>query len=94
MKLAGASATKVSYDQLTWLCACLALALLAHIAALPFWLIVTVGAAAAIRLGLAARGRSAPARGIRLCVAAVSIALLFAQYRTFNGLAAGSALLA
>ncbi|MGP8228690.1 MAG: DUF3488 and DUF4129 domain-containing transglutaminase family protein [Steroidobacteraceae bacterium] len=94
MKLAGASATKVSYDQLTWLCACLALALLAHIAALPFWLIVTVCAAAAIRLGLAARGRSAPARGIRLCVAAVSIALLFAQYRTFNGLAAGSALLA
>ncbi len=94
MKLAGASATKVSYDQLKWLCACLALALLAHLAALPVWLIVTVCAAAAVRLGLAARGRSAPARGLRLCVVAVSIALLFAQYRTFNGLAAGSALLA
>ncbi len=94
MKLAGASAAKVSYDQLKWLCACLALALLAHLAALPIWLVLTVCAAAGIRLGLARRGRSAPARGIRLCVAAASIALVFLQYRTFNGLAAGSALLA
>ena len=93
MKLAAAAETKVTYDQLKWLCACLALALIAHLAALPYWLIVTVCAAAAIRLGLAARGRAAPARGIRLCVAAVSIALLFVQYRTFNGLAAGTALL-
>ena len=93
MKLAAASETKVTYDQLKWLCACLALALIAHLPALPHWLIVTVCAAAAIRLALAARGRAAPARGIRLCVAAVSIALLFVQYRTFNGLAAGTALL-
>jgi transglutaminase-like putative cysteine protease len=93
MKLAAASATPVTYEQLTWLCACLALALIVHLAGLPIWLIVTVCAAGAIRLGLAARGRAAPARGIRLCVAAVSIALLFLQYRTFNGLAAGTALL-
>ncbi len=93
MKLATASVTPVTYDQLKWLCACLALTLIAHLAALPIWLIVTVCAAAAIRLGLAARGRTAPPRGIRLCIAAVSITLLFLQYRTFNGLAAGTALL-
>jgi transglutaminase-like putative cysteine protease len=93
MKLPLASTVPVSYAQLRWICACLALALAAHVAALPIWLLVTVCAIAAIRLGLAARGHSAPARAIRLCVAAVSIVLLFAQYRTFNGLAAGTALL-
>jgi protein-glutamine gamma-glutamyltransferase len=94
MKLAAAAATPVTYDQLKSLCACLALALVAHLSALPVWLIVIVCAAAAIRLGLAARGRTAPSRGIRLGIAAVSIALLLAQYRTFNGLVAGTALLA
>ncbi len=94
MKLPVASAAPVTYQQLKWLCACLALALVAHLSELPVWLIAAVCAAAAIRLGLAARGRSTPARAIRLCIAAVSIALLFLQYRTFNGLTAGTALLA
>jgi protein-glutamine gamma-glutamyltransferase len=93
MKLAAAAATPVTYAQLKWLCACLALALAAHITTLPIWLMVTACAAAAIRLGLAARGHAAPARGLTLCIAAVSIVLLFVQYRTFNGLAAGTALL-
>lgn len=94
MKLAAAAATPVTYDQLKSLCACLALALAAHLSALPVWLIAIVCAAAAIRLGLAARGRTAPPHGLRLGIAAVSVALLLAQYRTFNGLVAGTALLA
>jgi len=93
MKLAEASATPVSYDQLKSLCACLALAMLAHISSLPIWLIGIVCATAAIRLGLASRGRTAPPRVIRLAVTTVAIALLFVQYRTFNGLVAGTALL-
>ncbi len=40
------------------------------------------------------RGRMAPPRALRLGVAALAIALLFAQFRTFNGLSAGTALLA
>ena len=47
-----------------------------------------------MRLVLAARGRSAQPAGIRLGIAAASITILFLQLRTFNGLSAGTALLA
>ncbi|MGO9426584.1 MAG: DUF3488 domain-containing protein, partial [Steroidobacteraceae bacterium] len=93
MKLAAPSAAQVSYAQLKWICACIALALAAHVAAVPVWLLATVCAAVSIRLMLAARGRSAPGRGIRLGLAAIAIVLLFLQFHTFNGLTAGTALL-
>ena len=93
VKLAAPSAAQVSYAQLKWICACIALALAAHVAAVPVWLLATVCAAVAIRLMLAARGRSAPGRGIRLGLAAIAIVLLFLQFHTFNGLTAGTALL-
>src|SRR5271155_2224321 len=47
MKLPEASAVPVTYAQLKWICACIALALLAHLEAVPIWLLVTVCAAAA-----------------------------------------------
>lgn len=93
MKLAPAAAAPVSYVQFKWICACLALALLPHLTALPLWLLLAVCAAAVIRLGLAARGRPAPPRALLLSVTAVAIVLVFLQFRTFNGLAAGTALL-
>lgn len=86
-------AERVTLEQLSWVTACLALALLAGIATLPLWIAAVVGAAAAIRLGLAARGHDAPARAMRFIIAAVAIGLLFRQFHTFNGLSAGSALL-
>jgi transglutaminase-like putative cysteine protease len=92
VKLA-APATQVTYAELRWMCACLALALAAQAASLPLWLLAVIGAAAGIRLWLAARGYAAPSRTIRSVIAVVSIGLLFLQLRTFNGLAAGSALL-
>ncbi len=93
MKLAAPSATRVTYEQLRWMSACLALALVVHSRSLPVWLLVTVAAAIAIRLALAARGYAAPSRAIRIGVALASIGILFLQLRTFNGVAAGSALL-
>ena len=42
MKLAAAAAAPVSYAQFKWICACLALALLPHLAALPLWLLLAV----------------------------------------------------
>jgi protein-glutamine gamma-glutamyltransferase len=93
MKLAAPSATQVTYTQLRWMCVCLALALTVHAASLPLWLIATVGAAAAIRLALSARGYAAPPRSVRTVIALVSIVMLYLQLRTFNGVAAGSALL-
>jgi transglutaminase-like putative cysteine protease len=84
---------RVTFEQLLWIAACLALALLAGITTLPIWVIAAAGAAAAIRLVFAARGRDAPPRGIRLAASALAIGFLFFQFRTFNGLSAGTALL-
>jgi transglutaminase-like putative cysteine protease len=58
------------------------------------WVLLTVAVSGGIRLALAHRGRAAPPRAVRLVVAALAIALLFLQFRTFNGLPAGTALLA
>jgi transglutaminase-like putative cysteine protease len=84
----------VSFEQLAGISACLAMALVAHLKALPVWVLITVAVSGGIRLLLAHRGRAAPPRAVRLIVAMLVVALLFLQFRTFNGLAAGTALLA
>jgi hypothetical protein len=84
----------VSFEQLAGIFACLALALIAHVGSLPAWILVSVAVSGGIRLALARRGRPAPPRGVRLAIAGLTIALLFAQFHTFNGLTAGTALLA
>jgi transglutaminase-like putative cysteine protease len=84
---------RVTFEQLLWVTASLGLALLAGIPTLPAWVAVVVGIVAGIRLVLAARGGDAPPRTVRFIIAAIAIGLLFLQFRTFNGLSAGSALL-
>ena len=84
---------RVTFDRLAWISACLALALLPGIATLPVWVTLTVAGVAVLRLALAARGLDAPPRVLRLLIALPTIVLLFLHFRTFNGLAAGSALL-
>ncbi len=84
----------VSFEQLAGISACLAMALVAHLEALPVWVLITVAVSGGIRLLLAHRGRAAPPRAVRLIVAVLAVALLFVQFRTFNGLTAGTALLA
>jgi transglutaminase-like putative cysteine protease len=93
MPAPGGAAGMATFDQLLWVTVCLGLALLPGMAALPVWVSVTVAAAAAIRLGLAARGRDAPPRAVRLGITGLAIGLLFLEFHTFNGLAAGTALL-
>jgi transglutaminase-like putative cysteine protease len=88
-----AAAERVTFDSLLWISACLALTLLVEVATLPIWVTLTVAAAAGIRLIRAARGHDAPPRSIRLIIGALAIGLLFLQFRTFNGLSAGTALL-
>jgi protein-glutamine gamma-glutamyltransferase len=84
----------VTYEQLAAISACLALAVAAHLGTLPAWVLVTVTVAGGARLLLARRGRAAPPRGVRLVIAGLAIVLLFVQLRTFNGLSAGTTLLA
>ena len=88
-----AAADRVSLESLLWVSACVTLTLLAGIATLPLWVGMTVAAVVAMRLVLAANGRDAPPRALRFTIAALAIGLLFLQFRTFNGLAAGTALL-
>jgi protein-glutamine gamma-glutamyltransferase len=83
----------VSFEQLAAIFACLALALVAHLGSLPVWVLVTVAVCGGIRLLLAHRGRPPPPGALRLIIAGLAIALLFLQLHTFNGLAAGTALL-
>jgi protein-glutamine gamma-glutamyltransferase len=73
---------------------CLALALLVHVSRLPPWVTLTIGVAAGIRLSLAWRGLPPPPQWARLLVAALAVGVLFAQFHTFNGINAGTALLA
>ena len=88
-----AAAERVTFDSLLWISACLALTLLVGIAALPIWVTLTVAASGAIRLVQAARGHDAPPPSVRFVIGALAIGLLFLQFRTFNGLSAGTALL-
>jgi transglutaminase-like putative cysteine protease len=85
---------RVTFEQLLWITACLGLTIIAHVDTLPVWVTVTVGASGALRLLLAARDRDAPSAPVRFVVSAFAIGMLFVQFRTFNGLSAGSALLA
>jgi transglutaminase-like putative cysteine protease len=85
---------RVSFEQLLSISACLLLALLAHINSLPVWVPIIVTLCGAIRLALAWRGDGAPKRWVLLSIAVPTIALMFLRFRTFNGLPAGTALLA
>ena len=67
--------------------------MLAHLGSLPAWVFAAAAVSGGLRLARARRGRPAPPRGVRLVVAALAVALLFLQFRTFNGLSAGTALL-
>ena len=88
-----ATSPRVSLRQLTLAAACVGLALVPHLATLPVWVLLLAAAAAGLRLLLAAAGRDAPPSLLRAAIAALCIGLLFLQFRTFNGLSAGTALL-
>jgi len=85
---------RVSYEHLLGISACLALALVAHIASLPVWIPTVVVVCGLMRLALARSGRGSPRGWVVLTLAGLSIPLLFVRFHTFNGLSAGTALLA
>jgi protein-glutamine gamma-glutamyltransferase len=85
---------RVSYEHLLGIFACLALALVAHLASLPVWIPIVVVVCGLIRLALARSGRGSPPGWVVLTLAGLSIPLLFVRFHTFNGLSAGTALLA
>jgi transglutaminase-like putative cysteine protease len=84
----------IAFEELLAISLCLALALLPHLGSLPAWVLIAVAVLGGIRLSLSRRGRAAPPRWAKLLIAALAIGLLFLQFHTFNGLSAGTALLA
>jgi transglutaminase-like putative cysteine protease len=88
------SSQKIPFDHLIGITACLSLALAAHVSSLPPWVLITIVVCAGIRLGIGFRSASLPPRWLLMTVAGLAIALLWVRFRTFSGLAAGTALLA
>jgi hypothetical protein len=71
----------------------LGLALLPHVLHLPAWITLLLVAASAWRWTAAARGWRLPGKGIRVALTGLATLGVFVSYRTFNGIAAGSAFL-
>jgi protein-glutamine gamma-glutamyltransferase len=94
MALRQMSTDKMPVDHLLAITACLALALAVHVSSLPPWVLVTIVLCAGIRLTLAYRGGGLPQRWLLMTVSGLAVALLWLRFRTFTGLAAGTALLA
>ncbi len=84
----------LGFDRLAWTALCLGLALLPQLTHLKSWISITIAVSVGIRLLLARSSRGLPPAYLRLAVSGTAIALLFLQFRTFNGIDAGSALLA
>ncbi len=85
---------RVTYEQLLGISGCLGLALLAHIATLPLWVPAIVAACGIVRLSLARGGRGAVPGSVLIVLAVLVVPLLLIRFHTFNGLVAGTALLA
>ena len=84
---------RVTYEQLLGISGCLGLALLAHIATLPLWVPAIVVGCGIVRLSLARSGRGAVPGSMLVFLAVLAVPLLLVRFHTFNGLAAGTALL-
>lgn len=85
---------KIPFDHLIGITVCLGLALAAHVSSLPPWVLATIVLCAAMRLTLGWRNGGLPPRWLLVTVSGLTIALLWLRFRTFTGLAAGTALLA
>lgn len=79
---------------LLWTTAAFVASALLHIDRLPPWCSVVVLALAVWRVVLALRRRALPPSAVRLMIGATLLAAVAAQFSTFSGLAAGTALLA
>ncbi len=85
---------RLDLPRLGWTAATLVLALLPLQSRLSWWIRVTIVLAIGIRLILAGLDRGLPPAPLRLAISGSAIVLLFLKFHTFNGIDAGSALLA
>ncbi|MCX7058458.1 MAG: DUF3488 and transglutaminase-like domain-containing protein [Proteobacteria bacterium] len=74
-------------------CGALTVALLPHVARLPPWISATFALAVLWRLLAEQRAYALPSRALRVVAALAAVLAVLANYRTLNGLEAGTALL-
>ncbi len=85
---------RASATELAWAIGCVALALLPSAGRIPVWVLALIALTAAGRLTLALRGGTPLPRSLRGVLTLTALVALFLQLRTFNGLTAGTSLLA
>lgn len=80
-------------QQLIWASAGFALAVLPHVPDLKFWVVLIAAAGVAWRVAIEMKQWQLPPKWLRILVATASMASVLLDYRTLNGLEAGTAFL-
>ena len=88
------SAPRTALDRVRWTLTAVGAGYLPHALHLPLWVTGTVLAAGLWRLLIALRQRALPGRITRIAGAVLALVAVLANFRTINGLEAGTALLA
>lgn len=89
----GAPQPAVARARVLWSAAIVVGASLPHFVLLPAWLPAILCLCVAWRIAAERRGWRAPGRGVRMLLAVAALAIVLAEYRTINGVTAGSTLL-
>jgi transglutaminase-like putative cysteine protease len=79
--------------RLGWVLACLAIAILPHLDNVPLWVLMVTACSALWRLAASLRDWPLAPRWLRSLAAFIAVSLIAIEFRTLNGLDAGTALL-
>jgi protein-glutamine gamma-glutamyltransferase len=88
-----AAAWPPTLQRLVWVIAALALSVLPHASHIKAWILLLAAIAAAFRLAIEVKRWQLPAKWLRAVLAFVALLAVLLDYRTLNGIDAGTALL-
>ena len=91
--LAAAAKWPPTLQRLAWVSAALALAVLPHVTHIKAWILLLAAGAAALRLSIEVKHWQLPPKWLRGVLAFVALLAVLLDYRTINGIDAGTALL-
>jgi protein-glutamine gamma-glutamyltransferase len=88
-----AAAWPPTLQRLVWVIAALALSVLPHASHIKAWILLLAAVAAAFRIAIEVKRWQLPAKWLRAVLAFVALLAVLLDYRTLNGIDAGTALL-
>src|SRR5690606_34111785 len=80
-------------QRLAWVIAGLALSVLPHVSHIPAWTLLIAGIAAALRITIELKRWPLPPKWVRTLIAFAALLGVVANFRTINGIDAGTSLL-